>query len=371
MSRFLKSYKVVLRTLGPVFIGNGREIGKKEYIRIDKNKVGVIDIEKLYAFMVNKRKQDQFESFLLKEKRDDIKSWMMKQNMSTDSVNDFVKYTLECGDFVTDKGAGNMHVMECVKDAYGNPYVPGSSLKGMLRTVLLANDILDNSGKYELDKKHINETLIKGGIRNTFLKNEMQEIESKSFRVLNREKTNSNDAVNDILQGVRVGDSQPLSTDDLVLCQKIDVHADKSERALPILKECIEPGTEIVFDVTIDQSVCKLTISEIENAIDVFYKAYAELFVNVFEKTDFPKNVCVLLGGGSGYISKTITYFLYEKKEGVRVTQQIFEKTNVPKQHKHYRDSEIGLSPHTLKCTKYQGKLMQMGLCSYLTATEY
>jgi len=48
----------------------------------------------------------------------------------------WVKYRLSCGNFLLEKNAIN--VFECIKDSYNNPYIPGSSLKGMLRTILLS-----------------------------------------------------------------------------------------------------------------------------------------------------------------------------------------------------------------------------------------
>ena len=56
-------------------------------------------------------------------------------------------------------------------------------------------------------------------------------------------------------------------------------------------------------------------------------------------------------------------YALFEGKDGVQVTKDIFEKTNVPREHKHYKDLRLGVSPHILKCTRYKGKEYMMGQC--------
>ena len=40
-----------------------------------------------------------------------------------------------------------MQIISFIKDAYGKPYIPGSSIKGMLRTILLCYDILNNKNK--------------------------------------------------------------------------------------------------------------------------------------------------------------------------------------------------------------------------------
>ena len=45
MKPYLKSYQVTLQALGPVFIGSGREIGKKEYIFLTQQEAAVPDME--------------------------------------------------------------------------------------------------------------------------------------------------------------------------------------------------------------------------------------------------------------------------------------------------------------------------------------
>ena len=57
----------------------------------------------------------------------------------------------------------------------------------------------------------------------------------------------------------------------------------------------------------------------------------------------------VFLGGGSGFVSKTVIYSLLGEREGVQAVQDIFDKTYVPKEHKHYKDCRLGVSPHVLK----------------------
>ena len=36
------------------------------------------------------------------------------------------------------------------------------------------------------------------------------------------------------------------------------------------------------------------------------------------------------------------------------------------KTHKHNKDNHLGVSPHMLKCTEYQGRRVQMGMCRLL-----
>lgn len=54
MKRVLKEYKLNFQVKGPVFIGNGNEIKKKEYLFLTPDTVGIIDINRFYS-MLRKR----------------------------------------------------------------------------------------------------------------------------------------------------------------------------------------------------------------------------------------------------------------------------------------------------------------------------
>lgn len=73
MSRYLKSYKMKLIAEGPVFVGNGKEFSKKEYVFLDRAHVGIVDIEKLYHYVQTVGLAADFEKFMLKDARADLK----------------------------------------------------------------------------------------------------------------------------------------------------------------------------------------------------------------------------------------------------------------------------------------------------------
>ena len=54
-------------------------------------------------------------------------------------------------------------------------------------------------------------------------------------------------------------------------------------------------------------------------------------------------------------------------ENGVKRVSEIINATIAPKvraQHKHYKDAGLGVSPHMLKCTQYDGRLYEMGACT-------
>ncbi len=363
MNRYLKCYQVTMRTLAPIFIGSGKEIGKKEYVFLNQRKVGIPDIQKMYGWLCHKGKQAAFEDYLLGNQPMDFTGWLKRQGLKMEEVKPFIKYTLDCSDAIMEGEAKRLQIMECVKDAYGSPYVPGSSLKGMLRTVLLGADVINMPRKYQDIKQRLGRSTSIRTSRTNYLKREVNELETVAYRTLQREKTKPQDAVNDVLQGLIVSDGEPLSVADLVLCQKVDVHVGGGEKTLPLLRECIKPNTEIRFTITIDTQLCPFTEKDIWDSIKIFMESYCANFLSAFAKAERPKERDIFLGGGCGFVSKTVIYPLYGKQEGISAASRIFENSGVPKVHKHFLDKKYGMSPHTMKCTKYQGKTYQMGLC--------
>ena len=366
MKDFLKTYKMKLTTVGPVFIGSGREINKKEYVSYsrDKSKFGIVNIEKLYSFFRKKGLGQEFEEFILNGK-EDLNKWLYKHDFRTSDISECMRYELSCTNYNDDKGT-RLQIMEFVKDAYGMPYIPGTSLKGMFRTIFLAADIIDsalgNREKYKQDKGAF-ENAVKTEKGKSMLNREMQQLEGNYYRRLNRPETKPNDAVNDIMSGFVVSDSAPLKLDDIVLCQKIERHTDGTEKKLNLLRECIKPGTDIYFNITVDESICSFDKDDIFYAVQQFNECYNKCFVSKFKKMELLKDDYVILGGGSGFVSKTIIYPLFVERIGLDMARDIFMKTGVPREHKHNLDGNYGVSPHIIKCTKYQDNTMQMGLC--------
>lgn len=371
MSGYLKTFRVRLKTVGPVFVGNGKEITKKEYILQNQNKrAGIIDISRMYQLLKKKGLSAKFEDFLMNDPRSDLRHWLQDNQLSIREIESCIKYYLDNADTVLNHGT-KIQIMECIKDPYGNPYIPGSSMKGMFRTVLLGAEVINHPDHYDADKINIlNQANQKTG-RKAYLAREIKQLESNTFCTLNREGTKPLDAVNDNLSGLIVSDSDPLSISDLILCQKVERYVDGTEKRLNLLRECIRPGTEIALNLTIDPTRCSYSVDMIQNAVRVFSDSYYKNFLDAFHGICKPAKDCVYLGGGSGYVSKTVTYPLLGKEDGLNTTIQVFEKTGVPIQHKHYKDRRLRASPHIVKCTHYQGKTLQMGQCHIVEIVEF
>lgn len=367
MKHNLEVYRARLTVMSPIFIGNGNELSKKEYLFLNgRATVGIIDIQSFYRMISQKGLRNRFEMFMMDTRpRTNLSDWIRENGIKEQEVRKCLKYTIDSGDTVIQRGTP-VHIMECIKDPYGLPYVPGSSIKGMLRTILLNGEIIRNPERFRKGREELLSAVRNAPYkvnRNQFLQREKGMIEETYFYTLHRNEKKRDDAVNDQLSGMIISDSNALTRKDLVLCQKVERHPDGTEKKLNLLRECIRPGTEIGFNITVEKDICSVRREDILKAIELFNEVYYDCFLKAFRGMDAPREGQVYLGGGTGFVSKTLIYPLLGKKEGLNTTMKIFQHTKVPQEHKHHKDAAYGVSPHIVKCTNYQGQSMQMGCC--------
>ncbi len=127
---------------------------------------------------------------------------------------------------------GGSEFREQLKDAHDRPYLPGSSLKGALRTVLAWHGWKEEGltlSSVRLDRRP---------------KYAAREVEKKLF---------GKDPHHDLLRALRISDSSPVPVDTLVI-ENVNVWT-KRGAAAPISVEAIQEGTEFTVHVSIDESV--------------------------------------------------------------------------------------------------------------------
>ena len=371
METYLKHYRMKIEAVGPIFIGSGEKIGKKEFIYIRKsNTVGVPDMEKFFDYLRFHHLEKAYMDYMLSEGNEDLGHWLEKQKVEEKEYDRFFRYKLDAGDALISVG-NNDSQRDCkrsqakaqeiscfMKDGAGSPFVPGSSIKGMIRTAILAYEIGRNEGLKKYYQKEIRRE-IDGGRKNrrSFLKNETRQLETDVFHKYDRGATVPiKEAVCSIMSGLIVGDSDPISGGQLTLCQKIDYNLDQSSKPIDVLRECLKPGTEIFFEITIDPQIFPYTMEDILTALDVYQKNLYQNFYRKFGR-DINEKGTVWLGGGCGFPTKTVITALFPR-ETASVTSDILYVTI----GNNNRDvAEYGISPHVCKCSKYQHQLYDMG----------
>lgn len=364
MKDYLKHYRVTIRALSPIYIGSGVQLGKKEYLYMPWNhRVIVPDFEKMYMTVQKKGLQREFDSYMMNSRNNlpSLSQWMKQHQFRNEDYEVWKRYEMDAGDAFATQTGRPKGIDTFIKDAYGKPYVPGSSIKGMFRTALIAWEIQNNPRYYARTKREIERSARERASRKQCLAKETNYLEQQVLYTLNRDETKAGSAVNDNMSGLHVGDSVPISVEQLTLCQKIDYTLEREEKCLPLLREVLKPGTEITFDVSIDTTLCPYCMEDIMEALNVFNGMCNRYFYARFCRSTKDKDI-IWLGGGAGFPSKTVHYALFGG-DAYRVIDSIFKNTLGVSynKHKHSKDIRLKLAPHVCKCTRYNGKLYDMG----------
>ena len=186
--------KYQLQTLTPVHIGSGETLNQIDGCYAD-GRWYHIDLERVLAHpstdlnaLTSEMSQRQFR----------WQRYLSHRNIEPSEVSD---YSLLCP-----QSPENVEIREAIKTVGNRPYIPGSSLKGALRTALLGEILSVNDDVYEKSREHI-ETLIDRGARgNPRRETPARHIEQLAF---------GKDPNHDLVRALQVSDTQPLDSDAL------------------------------------------------------------------------------------------------------------------------------------------------------------
>ena len=132
----------------------------------------------------------------------------------------------------------------------------------------------------------------------------------------------------------------------------------------------MRPGETIRFRLTLDQSILNrhihpITKDALLEAFAEFSRFYQDAFLSLFPQghpvANIPDTPHLILGGGTGFLSKTVGY-PYLKDDyaaALKWTQRILQT-----QHgRHEADISLGVSPHRARYVTYAGKRYPAGFC--------
>lgn len=373
----LERVSIKLKTLAPVHIGSGEYFTKKEYILDGKNgQIHFPDFPKLVALLKSRQLLTAYEDFLVMSRSNDLRRFLEDNGVGADIYHQFTRYSIDAGEALRNEKF--RQVMTFIKDAEGLPYIPGSSLKGAIRTALGAWLISkDNNNRDAIINK-----IMRANDREPprrYLKRETDELESRIFNRLDihdpRSGRLTSGPTNDVMQGIRISDSAPIGYEQLTLAGKHERKPDGTINILPIFRESLIPGTVAELVMTLDMPVLKkvgINATVIEKALHSFADQHYENFEQHFSESkddadmSTQQGVDIILGGGAGYVSKTLTYNLFKDRDkALELTTNIMSK-NFPR-HKHaLYASRYKVAPHILKTTMYKGQYYQIGRCELI-----
>ena len=360
-----QTYTLRLTLLGPCFIGSGNSVGKKEYnFNSRRRTISFYDSNKLMDCIIKNNLVDPFTAYMLGPDRTLYD--FFKANGGPAQFASALRYEVNCGDAILGTGKQPANIQLFCRNSKGEIYIPGSSVKGMLRTAITAACILQNKPK--TPKPAISNQNPDGDPLRQLKKNaaaSIKKLDAELFHRLKAKPDQVDNAVNSIFRGISIADSAPIPDKNLILCRKLDQTPIGNEKEINLVRECLRPGIEITFPMTIDPHLAgDITPASIMEAIERFdgwYMEHVFKFYREIKKIQpFPLHHHLFLGGGSGYQSKTVTGEWLEDEALHYITTYLKLQFN----NKNANDEQLyGISPHMLKCTTLQGKTYLFGLC--------
>lgn len=383
-----ETVKMCLRVVTPINIADGTILGAKDYFYdVGQGKVYFLNLHEWHKFIYAKGLLASYEKYVvnINDKRNLLK-WLQGEGFSLKDVGSAVVYTatVEIGGSANVRKESLNDIIKHIKQVDGSAYIPGSSVKGVLRTAIIyhilcrSNDLKNkfwNEIKYCLGSERIQVkelNKIANNLESTVLHTLKLENNGKEIKPAN--------AVCSALRGLQVSDSYAAENAVTSILQKEDVGFDSrtgrvSPHSLSVFRECVLPEAEFYFDLKLEKAYMDtLGIKSVDDLLAItkkYQQAVQDILKDAFAK-GCPEpfagisNANMWLGGNTGFLSKTLLALLApDKKQALWAVKKLLD--NSFRKHNHIVRDKI-ISPRTLKCTTYKNKLCMMGLAEVTKA---
>lgn len=473
----LRHFDIELTVLGPVHVGNGETLGGKDYFLPKGSKGDVVAVLDAKGFVseLGADELDGYSRLLEESSRTGLQDLFDEEPKLAALAERHASYKVNTR-LSRRRGGGYQYfdVAAFVKDPYGSPYIPGSSMKGIIRTALLCEIISMNPKKYR--EKYDRREACDSKKRKTAAKR----IEHEALWLEDTDGDPKN--IRDIMHFISVSDSNPVDASNLVFVKKYDKFSKTDDGShkhdvgnlvdeeylqgndLNIYRECLKPGTQLIFHVGVDERIdgyfpedLKVDAVGLTQVLRHAHELYKEAFLDAFDteenggsssdattndgqcrytvqsgplagrrcpnhsvgdtgycrihadvsqdettKQAGDEKLYCYVGGGTDYSVKTVVKALFSTQEervdessrilysqfpskidpdfygslARRIETAGFEPKEMRAKykkngdldkakddHRHWKDSMLGVSPHTMKLGKFEGKKLQMGKC--------
>lgn len=269
-------FKIKLTTISPVHIGCQYNISPYSDYIYKEGKIYFIDENKLINFFRSSENMDK----LMEEYLDIIKAQASSNIEDKHNLEDFFdKYGLELKEFsicsLPTNGRITQNINKTVNTS-GRPYIPGSSLKGAIRTCLLYHHIKPQDNNITSTSE--------GNIFGRY--------------------------GNDILKNLLISDTNTTTIDDLIILRTARYNLAKKSEDAPAIFESINKGVDLEFKIKTKPVLDKKfdyfesdNISEIFSIINKFYRDTIDRELKILQENNHPM------------ITKIVSFYHELKKE--------------------------------------------------------
>jgi len=284
--------RYILHFITPVHVGSGLKLGKMDYV-VKGDQVMIINLQRL-ASLPGIDPEELSDAMDMRNF--EIGAYLRGKGIDPTKA---ASYSIPCG------RPPQGEIICCLKDGLSSPYLPGSSLKGALRTAILWERIKRDSSLMDEARLKVLTAIERAGPRNAgaWAAQPLERL------FLGRDPVKGNHPNYDHLRALKVSDTDIIPKEHLQ-CFDATVRNLKGERLETKMTLCVEafrPGTETQVSLNIDPFLLKDDVQ-------------SKLNLKVEDLKDLEK---IARGYYSDYIKSEIDFF---SKYNERGPQDFYEK---------------------------------------------
>ncbi|GIX41993.1 MAG: type III-A CRISPR-associated RAMP protein Csm5 [Leptospiraceae bacterium] len=333
---------IKIKTLSPIHIGSGNKLTNIDFV-IQNKTLTVISFDKLIFTLRENRKQiDELINYLERKKKELPREL---QNHIIKNLQNIKKYIIKFNDSILKKFEKNPNeieifenkeVLEFIKTSDSKPYIPGSEIKGAIRTAILYKILKDKWEQYKNDICYIEE-------EKDNKTNQIISIKNDKKLANKLEQNIFGEYSNDIMKYFLVSDSSYVN--DIYI---YEIHISNAKRTITEYAECINENENLEFLLKINKNLNHKYKDYITNWKNCCYEFTKDLisvekeywknnnrtifeFLNHLEKKNTNETPILRLGRFTGKLSHTIIILLkikeLESNGKIKLKKNIFPKT--------------------------------------------
>lgn len=316
---FLEVHEVFLETGGPLYIGGGGPLDRRHWLAGPAG-LALVDEEALGSRLLATGLLEAWQGHLA---AGGSLGAFLADHPALGPADDLTKGVLPLAE-----AGETSQVYPFLRNPAGLPYVPGTTLKGALRNVLLVYFLNEMP---EVDRKKWRDRL-----RTAYdtdgspaFSRAMQALQVDLMHKLHLHTAAVGSSLNDLMRAFSLSDSDPLAADATVGVRRRLVHREGVLED-PATYEVLPPGTRIRFTLRIDIPLMNrggLMLTVLNEALQLAQLMQERVF---WEKIPTPyrapvdlRDLYLYLGGGAGFVNKTLVYALFDDKEARDLTNAL------------------------------------------------
>jgi len=320
-----EKYNIELQTITPLHIGNGKSYSSLEYF-IDNKYINFINLNSIFDG-IGKNKTEKESIDIINRLSKKIEKEVINSQSQIDSRSFFNEYGVNVSDFVLKKLQTDIKPQRRVEihqfiNQNERYYIPGSSIKGAIRTAYLFN-YFDNNKNIENLVKVLNDSQIY---------NKYDKLNKMVF----------GEITNDFFKYLHVEDSKFLTDDNIKVIETRRYNNKYPQRdGTPTYLETIKENTVVNFEIKIldkfngkiesmknnirnlTKTVCDYEIKNKKNP-EFIHKFYDKI-LNDMEN---PNEIYTNIGFGGGYLPKTIYLLLWKYNKHINLIKKLLPTRN-------------------------------------------